>query len=205
MSRRSSRRPSPLSKTTSPERRVTIDHLAAAEHEVRNLYGNRLDDVLDTAPRPEHLGLLESLRWADPRLGVEIFVRSMLDYTVPRGLLDPAIIGSDLPWARLVAYVAATDPALASTTARRLSAHLFGLGCDGVKVSAVTHAVADFTVGAVENLRGRPKVAERWRLSGYAIADYEETRRGLGIACYLRAMRTMTVPTLRSTTAWLSS
>jgi hypothetical protein len=184
---------------------VTIDHLTAAEHEVRTRYGDALDDVLDIAPRPKHLDLLDSLRSADPKLGIEVPVRTMLDYSVPGGLLDPSIIGSDVPWVRLVAHVAVTDTGIASATARRLSAHLFGMGCDGVKVSAVNHAVADFMVAAVENLRGRPKVAERWQLSGHAIADYEDARPGLGIACYLRAMRTMTVPYVISIPAWLSS
>ncbi len=180
-------------------------YLDQAERRIREQHGSSLDDVLDVEPRPEHGRLLSTLSRADPVLGLELFVSYLLDITVHGGTLDPVRLGSDVPWAFLVGHVGTTHPRLAATTARRLVAHLSMLTSQRPPVAVPALVTAHFVVGLAERLAGRPEVGEAWTLLGHVVAMRRSGRRGLGLACLVRAARLLSLSPTASRTARLFS
>jgi hypothetical protein len=179
--------------------------LDQAERRIRERHGSSLDDVLDVEPRPEHLRLLRILGQADGRLGVEPFVAWLLEITVSGGTLDPVNLCADVPWAFLVGHIAATHPRLAATTARRLVAHVSLLTSQRPPVAVPVFVTALHLVSIAERLAGRPEVGEAWTLLGHVVAMRRSRRRGLGLACYVRAARLLSLSPMTSRTARLSS
>jgi hypothetical protein len=180
-------------------------YLDQAERRIREQHGDTLDDVLDIEPRPEHLRLLRILGQADGRLGVEPFVAWLLEITVSGGTLDPVNLCADVPWAFLVGRVAVTHPRLAATTARRLVAHLSMLTSQRPPVAVPVLITAHFVVGLVEGLAGNHEVGEAWTLLGHITALRRSRRRGLGLACYVRAARLLSLSPTAGRTARLCS
>jgi hypothetical protein len=179
--------------------------LDQAERRIRERHGSSLDDVLDVEPRPEHGRLLSTLSRADPVLGLELFVSYLLDITVPGGTLDPVRLGADAPWGVFIGHIAATHPRLAATTARRLVAHLSMLTSQRTPVAVPGLVSAMHVVGIVEKLGNNREVGEAWTLLGHVVAMRRSRRRGLGLACYVRAARLLSLSPTAGRTARLCS
>jgi hypothetical protein len=54
-------------------------------------------------------------------------------------------------------------------------------------------STARHLVGLVEKLTGRHEVGEAWTLVGHIMAARRSRRRGLGLACYVRAARLLSL------------
>ena len=115
-----------------------------------------------------------------------LVVVRLLHETRPGGALDPQQLGSDLPWARVVAVLLAHDPAIARVTAWRWWQRVDRLGLDDAHVGhAVVVAVAAYSMSAAEEALGRPVQARRWAREADAHVECEGP--GVSVATWVRA------------------
>ena len=101
--------------------------------------------------------------------------------------LDPAVLGTDVPWAVLLRRLH-DDPKMGSKTARRWFISLEHLAWEDEIVHPVTFAVAGYFVSGFEILRGRHHEARRWAMIADSYVQFEEPT-GLSVSTWLRACK----------------
>ena len=111
----------------------------------------------------------------------------LLDETRPGGALDPRQLGSDIPWATLIARLLDVRPVQARQTSVAWVRHLDHLALmeDDLVGHAVVAAVAAYSVAAAEEALGRLVQARRWSREADALVEQEPA--GVSLAAYVRA------------------
>ena len=96
--------------------------------------------------------------------------------SVPGGTCDPVLVGSDLPWVRLLERLR-DRPESGLIIAKRWFAHLFELGYDAEQPlceHGAAHVLAAFVVAILAGRCGRKAEARRWVLTAEAEAEADE-------------------------------
>lgn len=167
------------------------ERLALAELQLGRVLGaSVVDEFLDVRPRSEHLEVISTI--SNPEMIVEDAVKILLSETIPKGILDPSNISSEIPWASLLRRTRRV-PDTGSNVARVWHLHLHRLAWADVPVNPVSSAISAYIISAFEALRGREASTRRWaRIADSHVESEPEPPPGLGSIVVVRAVKLWT-------------
>jgi hypothetical protein len=140
-------------------------------------------DLLDLAPRPEHIAIIADIE----TVSLTEVIPTLTASSNKGGTIGPSDDRGDVPWCRGLRRFEA-DPRAALRAARRWFGLLEQARWDGQPVSVVQESVAAYAVSFHEYISGWPERAARWfDLAGGLTED--DPRSGIGLVAYIRARK----------------